>query len=342
MVRVLAVEPKPEYQEWFKDVINSGVGIDLIFVAIDVESAVSFSKELMPDLVLIGPGLNFEDARALCENLALIFPSLPVLMVSRIFAHDEMFAAMSAGALDVLPFTLGTLDIDLPEKLRDKIKLYAEVNSLDHGSKVETKSNISWIDGGHIPAASDVEIVAIGASTGGPQVIHKILAPLPVNFPCAIVIVQHLPPHWGQTVVDWLSERLLMPVKLVRELETPEPGVIYVADPVSCWELTSERMFLSLDNHLINKDMPSIDTFFLSVAKHYASKAIGIILTGMGADGAKGLNAMKQKGAFTIVQEEQSCMIFGMPRKALSEDPTHVVLDPLGIRTVLLNLARGV
>ena len=170
------------------------------------------------------------------------------------------------------------------------------------------------------------KIVAIAASTGGPQALLKILQRLPADFPCGIVIVQHITSGFLAGLVDWLAKECKIKVKIGEDSEDIRPGVAYIA-PDNFHMRVTERGKISLsDEPASNGHRPSGDVLFESVAKTYGKGGVAAILTGMGRDGAMGMKAIKQSQGMTIAQSEKSCVVFGMPGAAIEMDAIDKVL----------------
>lgn len=160
------------------------------------------------------------------------------------------------------------------------------------------------------------KLVAVGASTGGPKALVQIFQRLPRSFPVPLLAVQHIAPSFAQGLVNWLDRESALSVKIAEDKARPEPGCAYVS-PTGV-HLVVERGLLRLtDGAPVNSCRPSVDVLFSSVAESFGEYAVGVLLTGMGKDGAEGLLAMKKRGAFTIIQDENTSVIFGMPKAAL-------------------------
>jgi two-component system, chemotaxis family, response regulator WspF len=181
-----------------------------------------------------------------------------------------------------------------------------------------------------------VPLIAIGSSTGGPKALAKILSRLPADFDAAITIVQHLDEHFSAGFVDWLSQKAALPVRRAVSGDRPTKGVVLVAG-------TNDHLYMKPDFTLAYSAeptdyvyRPSVDVFFHSLAQHWQWRATAILLTGMGRDGAEGLKALKQKSWFTIAQNAESCVVYGMPKAAIELNAATQVLSPEDIATKLL------
>jgi two-component system chemotaxis response regulator CheB len=158
----------------------------------------------------------------------------------------------------------------------------------------------------------------MAASTGGPAALAEILSGLPAGFPAPILIVQHITPGFGSSLATWLNQMTPLEVRLARPAESPQPGQALIAPDDHHLEITPLKMLnLSQTPPDQNGQRPSANYLFHSVARYYGPRAMGIILTGMGNDGAEGLLAMRQRGAYTLAQNRESCVVFGMPAVAI-------------------------
>ena len=181
-----------------------------------------------------------------------------------------------------------------------------------------------------------IRIVAVGASTGGPKAIQSILHELPATFPVPIVVVQHISPDFVLPLVEWLRNSVALPVDVAADGAVARPGHVYIA-PGDRHLTVGRRGRLTLDQSPpIHACRPSIDPLFASVAEVYGPTAIGVLLTGMGVDGAQGLSHLHKRGGRTIVQDETSAVIFGMPRAAIEKNAAEVVLPLAKIGTTLI------
>lgn len=174
------------------------------------------------------------------------------------------------------------------------------------------------------------KIIAIGASVGGPQALHNILSKLPENFPVPIVIVQHITVGFLESFCNWLNQHCALSVKCAKNHELLEPGTVYFA-PENC-HLEIKSVGSHLASHIrkgpkVSGFEPSITVLFQSVAKSCGRKAIGLLLTGMGQDGADGLLELKQKKALTLIQDEKSSVVFGMGNVALSMGAVEQIIQ---------------
>lgn len=179
-------------------------------------------------------------------------------------------------------------------------------------------------------------VVAIGASTGGPQALQGILSALPSNFPVPVICVQHISEGFLQGLVDWLGSECRLLAKIASAGEYPEPGKIYFPPEGKHLELDTRGRFLYSSAPPLSGHRPSVTATFDAVARYYGSRAVAILLTGMGRDGADGMLSIAQAGGLTIAQDEASCVVFGMPKEAIALGAACHILPIADIAPMLL------
>jgi two-component system chemotaxis response regulator CheB len=182
-------------------------------------------------------------------------------------------------------------------------------------------------------------VIVIGASTGGPRVVQQILRDLPVDLPAAVLLVQHIADGFTRGMVDWLATSCRMPVQLAQAGDVALPGHIYVA-PDNLHLLIDAHGCLSLSSQPALLQRPSVDVTMQRAAEAYRSRLIGVLLTGMGRDGALGMAAIHREGGHTIAQSAETCIVFGMPRAAIEARVVNEVLGPDAIAGRLMMLLR--
>src|ERR1019366_9675830 len=183
-------------------------------------------------------------------------------------------------------------------------------------------------------------LVVIGSSTGGPAVLHTLLKSLPVEFPAPIVIVQHMASGFTQSLVDWLQTASKRTIQVARHHQRLAPGTTYFAAEDHHLEIL-RRGVLGLNRAAqVSYVRPSATVLFESAARIYGNEVVGVLLTGMGDDGAAGLKAIHDRGGVTMAQNEASCVVFGMPKKAIELDAADYIIPPDAIVSTLMDLVR--
>ncbi|MBI2987613.1 MAG: chemotaxis response regulator protein-glutamate methylesterase [Deltaproteobacteria bacterium] len=346
MIKVLVVEDSPVVREFLVHILNSDPELRVVGTATDGEDALEAVKSKKPDVITMDihmPKMDgFEATRKIMET-----HPMPIVIVTGSSSAAEVantFHALEAGALSVIPRPKG---IGHPEyertarELIQTVKLMSEVKVVRRWPQLRKKPAISSTLKTTIErAAQEIRIVAIGASTGGPIALQTILSQLPAGFPVPVVIVQHMASGFIEGFVEWLAQSSGLPVHVASHGEHLQPGHIYVApDGFHMGVGAGDRLMLSTQE-AENGLRPAVCYLFRSVAEFYGRNAIGVLLTGMGRDGAEGLRLMREKGAITVAQDEQTSVVYGMPREALELDAAVYVLPPQRIAGLLVSLAE--
>ena len=286
--------------------------IEVIGTAKDAFDARDKILLLKPDVLTLDvqmPKMNGIDF------LRLLLPQHPIPVVVVSSAHETVFDALSVGAIDF---------VEKPKK-GDIQSQNRFIDELSEKIRIASKSKVGYIPRsidltiGQEKCKKEVEIIAIGASTGGTEALHHILSNLTKKLP-PIVMVQHMPVSFTGMFAQRLNRNSLLTVKEVKDEEVLKWGHAYLAtgDKHIVVRKTASKsyVYVSKNERKVNGHKPSVDVLFNSVSKEFACNSMGIILTGMGEDGAKGLLEMKQKGAITLGQNKETCVVYGMPKSA--------------------------
>ncbi len=318
MIRALIVDDSKTAREVIRDILASDPGIKVVGEAKNGQEALEKVSELRPDIITMDVIMPVKDGLEAVGEIMAYKPT-PILVLSSAAGDQEVnlaFKAIQLGALDVMAKPRGFTTWELPELKKEliaKVKLLARIKVISHPRGKKKRSEKL----ARTRAADSAKIVAIGASTGGPQAIMTILKQLPADFPGGISIVQHIASGFSKGFAQWLDQESRLKVKEAEQGEQIKPGTVLLAPTDLHLEIINERVNLT-DSPPVNSCRPSADKLFSSVAQCYGSKTIGVILTGMGKDGTKGIKEIKERGGITIAQDEQSSVIFGMPKEAIS------------------------
>ncbi|OQY11369.1 MAG: chemotaxis response regulator protein-glutamate methylesterase [Desulfobacteraceae bacterium 4572_19] len=294
-------------------------GIEVIGTAPDPYVARDKIVKLKPDVITLDIEMPRMDGLTFLKKLMRHYP-LPVIVVSSLTAKGSKIAleALSCGALEVISkpgeaYSVG----DMGVQLADKIRAVAKIN-VRKKPAVNTTQTITSV-ASHALTTTTNKIIAIGASTGGTEALRVVLTAMPLNTP-GIVVVQHMPANFTASFAERLDSLSEISVREAKDGDTVSSGLALIA-PGNYHMLlrrSGARYYVQVKTGpLVQHQRPAADVLFSSTAKYAGSNALGIILTGMGADGAKGMLDMKNAGALNIAQDEKSCVVFGMPKEAI-------------------------
>jgi two-component system chemotaxis response regulator CheB len=266
----------------------------------------------------------------------------PIVMISAASGDDARRLADEALAVGVLAVqgkrALSSGEPRAVAELVRLIKSMAEVRVVRRRRDPSPAPSVAQVHTLATPRSAQAEIVAIGASTGGPQTIREILGYLPASFPLPILLVQHTTAGTSNTLVEWLSTASSLPVQVATEGQPLDAPGVYAAPTGRHLVVKGSRLSLE-EGPPVSLHCPSATTLFRSVAAAYGPRSIGVLLTGMGDDGALGLADLKRAGGLTIAQDESTSIVFGMPAEAIRLGAASHILPPRKIASVLIEQA---
>ncbi len=337
-IKVLIIDDSAVVRNIFEKELSRDSQIEVVGTAANPYIARDKIVKLKPDVLTLDIEMPRMDGITFLKKVMQYFP-LPVIIVSSLTQKGGKIAleAMDEGAVEVMTKPGAAYSVgDMSVELIDKIKAVSTIKAVKKTSSTsETIKKLSM-------TTTTEKIIAIGSSTGGTQALTKILPSLPKTAP-GIIIVQHMPEHFTKSFADRLNELCEMEVKEAENNDTVHTGKILIA-PGNYHMLlkrSGARYHINIKSGpLVGRHRPSVNVLFKSVAKYVGANAVGVILTGMGKDGAEGMRMMKGEGATTIAQDEQSCIVFGMPKEAISLGCIDYTLPLLKIPQKMLSLAQ--
>lgn len=357
-IKLMIVDDSKVSRDLLAYIVESDPLLKVIALAEDGEQALELLIKESPDVVITDIVMPKMDGFKLTRKIMETKPT-PIIVVSGIFNREEVkksFQAIAAGALAIIEKPKGFGDsqyIDTARFVIETIKALSEIK-LESGRNFSLLKPFPLAEGKakdvkspYLPptkktseeGSKALRAVGIGASIGGPQALCSILAGLPPDFPAPIFIVQHISSGFVDGLVNWLSESTSLKVKIAENGEVAQPGFVYVAPDKFHLEI-GEGGLIKLTNPTNPAELPpSIGYLFRSITRVYGSECAGILLTGVGRDGAADLLAMKEKGALTLVQDEDSSVKFDMPREAIKIGAAQKILPLKEIPHVLLSYA---
>jgi two-component system chemotaxis response regulator CheB len=341
MTRILLATSTPDLEESVRRAAEADAAVELVGVARSGKDAVRMTGKLLPDIVAVE--LRDDDTAETVREIMITAPT-PVVMVA--YQDGSQLGAMSARALDsgalaVIPAPAGSgtsLENAAIEKILSTIKAMAQVKVVRQWRK-KTRGDYQVKDAPQ--PAPQIAIVGIAASTGGPSAIRSILKDLSANFPAPILIVQHMSNGFIEGVAASLDATIALKVKVGANGERLRPGTVYLAPDGHQLGVSGRARLRVVDDDAIQGFKPSGSYLFGSIARAFKDESLAVILTGMGDDGTEGLRALHVAGGKVIAQNEESSVVFGMPKSAISAGLVDFVLPLDDIAGKITALASG-
>jgi two-component system chemotaxis response regulator CheB len=316
-IRVLIVDDSAIVRKIFSEELSKYPDIEVIGAAPDPFVARDKIVTLKPDVITLDVEMPRMDGITFLRKLMKYYP-LPTIIVSSLTQKGGKLTleALDIGAVDVIAKPGGSYSVgDMSAQLAEKIRMASRVNVV----RKEEESTAGVSEPIRALAQTTNKVIAIGASTGGTEALKNVLTKMPSNSP-GIVVVQHMPAHFTTAFAERLNGICQMSVKEAEDNDSVTPGTVLIApgNYHMIFRRSGARYYVEIKTGpMVHHQRPAVDILFKSTAKYAGANAIGVILTGMGADGAEGLLEMKQAGASTIAQDEKSCVVFGMPKEAI-------------------------
>lgn len=346
MIKVLIAEDSPVMQQLLIHAISSDPIFKIVGIADDGAEAIEAAKELNPDIIAMDWHMPKIDGKEATRIIMETNPTPIVIVTGSLSSKDVMFSfsMIEAGALAIVK---KPPSVDHPDYKKETQEL---IQTLKLMSEVKMVKRIKPASQKYIPSKpviaksikedSATQVIAIGTSTGGPLVLQKILSGLPKNISVPILIVQHISHGFTEGFVEWLKSTTNFPLHIASHGEYPLPGHGYIApDDFHMGVESGPKIILS--NHEVENNLrPSVAYLFRTVALVFSSRAVGVLLTGMGRDGADELKLLKDKGAITIAQDKESSVVHGMPGEAIKLNAATHILSPEEITTTLIELIK--
>lgn len=350
LIKVLIVEDSPVATAILKRILEAAPQIQVVGTAKTGVEALALLEKAQPDVICTDLHMPEMDGLTFTTEVMAIYPR-PILVISASVQEDDtcrVFELLQAGAVDIFPKPRTGLISDyekIKEELIHKIRILSGVKVMTR----RRKAQLNQVSASEVSAerttnsdtvtratTTAIKAVVIGASTGGPQAIETILSALPGSFPVPIICVQHISEGFLQGFLDWLKHHSRLAIKIAESGEVPVAGKVYFPPEKRHLEIDSRGRFRYSDAAPWMGHRPSVTVTMQSMAHYYHKKVLGILLTGMGRDGAEGMQSIQQNGGWTIAQDGESCVVFGMPKEAIALGAARQILPLNAIAPALI------
>ncbi|VXD19612.1 Chemotaxis response regulator protein-glutamate methylesterase [Planktothrix serta PCC 8927] len=359
-IRVLLVEDSTVALIILKRILSTSPDLCVVGTARTGKEALALVPTVEPDVICTDFHMPQMNGLEFIQEVMVDYPR-PILVISASVQADDtqnVFQLLNAGAVDVFPKPTTGLASDyelIGQELIHKIKVLSGVKVFTKHRKSQPSLNPVQSDKRlSIPTLSPIsrttvspvssktiKMLAIGASTGGPQALHTILTQLPRNFPVPIVCVQHISEGFLQGLVSWLDGECHLAIKVATPGELPQAGSVYFAPEGRHLEFSRNGRFAYSNAPPLAGHRPAVTATLESVAQFYGASGAGVLLTGMGRDGADGMKVIAESGGLTIAQNQESCVVFGMPAEAIALGAAQYILSVNEIAPFLLNRVKN-
>jgi two-component system, chemotaxis family, protein-glutamate methylesterase/glutaminase len=364
IVNVLIVDDSAFMRKSLSIMLESDPGIKIIATARDGLDGYEKAKALRPDIITMDVEMPRMDGLTALEKIMKDCPT-PVLMVSSITSEgaEATLKAMDLGAVDFIPKQLSYVSLDIvkiKQDLIDKVKAIARSRSLSQrlasirgaAQRLQPRASTPSVPGAsrqmsentYKPSAVDFHVVTLGISTGGPFSLQKIIPMLPKDFPLPILIVQHMPPKFTKSLSDRLNSMSQITVKEAEHGETIKNGTVYIAQ--GGFHMKAVKSGLSAPTIEISEQpsttlhRPSVDVMMESAVQAYGRNVLGVIMTGMGHDGLDGLKLIKSRNGYCLAQNEETCVVYGMPKSAVDAGIADAIVPLENIPETMMKLVK--
>ena len=348
MVTVLIVEDSKVVSEYLEYIYTQDPEIKVIGNVRNGKEAIEFLVKKKPDVITMDIDMPVMDGLEATRRIMAKTP-IPIVIVTASRNAREMKTSMEAlasGALSIIEKPLG-IGHKNEEKRRDKmiamIKIMSEVKVITRKPQKWAKTKVVHLTGKSAPSIkvlSQKKIIAIGVSSGGPEVLKRIFSGISDQFPIPILVVQHIADGFLEGMVDWLNSSTLIPIQVAKDQEVILPGHIYFGPNNYQIGIHGKKRIKLIKGDGSNNLCPSVKHLFESILIGYREESIALLLTGMGDDGSKELKNLHDAGAATICQDEKSALVFGMPGVAVRMGAADYIMNPDQIGVVLSEIEK--
>ena len=331
MINVLVIDDSAFMRKLFTNTINEDPKLNVIDTARNGQKGLEKIKKLRPDVITLDVEMPKKNGIETLKEIVKMDKAVPVVMVSALDNRDTVMTALDLGAFDFIPKPSGSISLnidDIKESLLEKLKTAAENSKNLSKNKNKACKKVKKITTNFKTKKKDnnFPVISIGCSSGGPKALKKFMEALPENFPAAMVIVQHMPPGFTNSLAQRLDQQSNVNVKEASENDSIKPGLALIAPGGKHLEV-NDRGKIKLNEKPTKWGVrPCVDYMMTSIASVYKDNNIGVILTGMGHDGAEGMDAIKNYNGYGIVEDESTALVYGMPSTTIKKGAYDEIL----------------
>jgi two-component system chemotaxis response regulator CheB len=347
MIRLLIVEDSVTQREILRHLFSRDPEITIVGEAATGQDAIELARKLAPDVVLMDIHMPKLDGISATRQIMEQCP-VPIVIASATLRRNEIdlaIKALEAGAVAVVEKPQGAVLLHLQKmapKLRQELlqaaKMTVRLRARGSNPRVAASSVASI---GRLPRGGEgVQAIGLVASTGGPSVLRTVISALPSGFPIPILLVQHISRGFEESFASWLSGVTGHRIALAQDGQPLAPG-IWMSQQGQHLRVGSGGRIVLTPGDATELHCPSGNALFLSMAEHLGPRGLGVLMTGMGEDGAAGLLALKNAGGLTVIQSAETCLIWGMPRAAREKAAAQLEFSPLEIAQTLIHMAQS-
>lgn len=329
-IKVLVVDDSAFMRKVIADMISSDDDVEVVGVARNGEEALEMIVSRKPDVVTMDVEMPKMDGLTALKQIMEISP-MPVIMLSSLTTNGavETLKALDYGAFDFITKPTSLIKVSTPEvreellskiKIASRTKVYKPNVAIRQPRPIQTATKESYKTSASQGRTKFKKLIAIGTSTGGPRALQEVIPFIPRDIDASILIVQHMPPGFTKSLADRLDSMSQIHVKEAEDGDVMQAGVAYLAPGDSHIKVSKQagQFVIKLDNgERVSGHKPSVDAMMYSIASLNDKNVIGVIMTGMGGDGADGMSKIKANRGFIIAQDEESCVVFGMPKSTI-------------------------
>lgn len=320
-IRVMVVDDSMFMRRMISDLLSRDAELEVVGTARNGQEGLELAHQLKPDVITLDVEMPVMDGVTMLQKLMQEQPT-PVLMLSSLTTEgaEVTLRCLDLGAVDFVTKPSGSISMDIykiSSQIIEKVKAVARARIAV--APVSAHPVVATPPPGSLNRRStkDAPLVVIGASTGGPRALHTVMSGLPAGLHAQFLIVQHMPEGFTRSLAERLDRSSAFTVREAQGGETLQPGIAYLAQGGRHLKVEHGGKLVLTQDPPVHGVRPAVDVTLLSIAQNYQGAVVVAILTGMGADGAAGLRTLHAKGAYTIAEDESTCVVFGMPRAAI-------------------------